>query len=164
MSWASTGIIAGASLLLLGAFLVTRYGNERIDYITNAELAGVRQLYQVAPPGSILVATDYVPWKLQQIEAYDYRYLPGDAIGQLDVPTMARIMASAGHHRAYFLVTRSESAQVDLFYSQPGPAGGAGHGSLDRLANAMIASGRFAVVYRNSDSLVLTAIDRGGPT
>jgi len=161
--WRSTGLVAGASLLLLGGFLVARYGNEQIDYITNNELAGVRHLYEIAPPGSILVSTGYTPWKLQQVEAYDYRYLPADALSHTDVEAVLRVMTDARHDPAYFLFTRSEDAQVDLFYGLPTPGAstGQGRGSLDRLVDAMVASGRFSVVYRNADSMILTPAHRG---
>jgi len=162
--WRSTALVAGASMLLLGGFLVTRYGNERIDYITNDELAGVRHLYEIAPPGSILVSTGYTPWKLQQIEAYDYRYLPPSSLGQTDVKAVLRLMTDARHDHAYFLFTRSEAAQVDLFYGLPGPGAstGAARGSLDRLVDAMVASGRFTVLYRNADSMILTPVLSAG--
>ena len=160
--WGSTVIVGMTSLLLGGAFLVARYGNERIDYVTNAELAGMRQVYKVAPVGSILLSTGYVPWKFQQIEAYDYRYLPADAIDRLDVQDMLGLMTGKQNQRAYFLVTRSEAAQVDLFYGNPDRSKSElNRGALDRLADAMIASGRFSVVYRNTDSLILTVAGGG---
>lgn len=163
VDWRSAGLVAGASLLLLGAFLVTRYGNERIDYITNAELAGVRQLYQIAPPGSILVSVGYVPWKLQQVEAYHYRVVPADALSHSDVKAVLAVMRGSPHQHAYFLFTRSEDAQVNLFYGEvvPSSSTGAGLGSLDRLVDAMIASGQFAIAYRNADVMILTPVGNG---
>jgi hypothetical protein len=163
VDWRSAGLVAAASLLLVGAFLVTRYGNERIDYITYAELAGVRQLYKIAPPGSILVSTGYVPWRLQQVEAYDLRYLPAGALGHTDVNAVLRVMSGSPHQHAYFLFTRSEDAQVNMFYGLPerGSSTGSGRGALERLVDAMIASGRFTVVYRNADTMILAPVGSG---
>jgi hypothetical protein len=155
----STVLVAMGGVMLLGGFLVTRYGNERIDYITYAELAGVRHLYEIAPPGATLVSTGYTPWKFQGIEKYDYRQLDASTLRNVDVPAVLRLMT--GTHQAYFLFTRSEAAQVDLFYGVPGPSqsSGVGQGWLDRLVKAMINSGSFVVVYRNADTLILTPVD-----
>ena len=152
-------LVALSGVMLLGGFLVTRYGNERIDYITYAELAGVRHLYEIAPSGATLVSTGYVPWKFQGIEKYDYRQLDASTLRNVDVPAVVRLMT--GTHQAYFLFTRSEAAQVDLFYGVPGPSqsSGVGQGWLDRLVKAMINSGTFVVVYRNADTLILTPVD-----
>jgi hypothetical protein len=163
LGWRSSALVAAASLMLVGAFLITRYGNERIDYITYAELAGVRQLYNIAPPGSILVSTGYVPWRLQQVEAYDLRYLPADALHQTDVNAVLKVMSGSPQQRAYFLFTRSEDAQVNMFYGPLNAASstGAGNGALDRLVDAMIASRRFVVVYRNADTMILAPAGSG---
>jgi hypothetical protein len=102
------------------------------------------------------------PWKLQQVEAYDYRYLRADTLSHTDVDDVLRLMRDERHHHAYFVWSRSEDASVDLFYpGGTGSASGAGHGSLDRLVDAMIASRRFIVVFRNADTMILTPVDNG---
>ena len=160
--WRRTAAVGVAAVVLTGTFLVTRYGNERIDYITYAEAAGVRQLYQIAPPGSILVSTGYVPWREQRVEAYELRDLPAEALLNTDVSTVNKLMTGAPHQKAYFLFTRSEDAQVNMFYGQqPGSATGQRSGALERLVDAMIASGRYAVVYSNPDTMILAPVTNG---
>jgi len=52
--WRTIAIIC-ANLVLLGGFLFTRYGNERVDYMTYNEVAGVRYLYAIAPSNSLFL-------------------------------------------------------------------------------------------------------------
>ncbi|HKD76635.1 MAG TPA: hypothetical protein VKB76_14120, partial [Ktedonobacterales bacterium] len=60
-------------LALLGGFFFTRYGNERNDYITQAEVMGVAQLYRIAQPHSLLIqGWEGTPWKYQEFESFDY--------------------------------------------------------------------------------------------
>lgn len=161
-SWRWSAAVAAIGVLLAVTFLVTRYGNEQIDYITYAELAGVRHLYQIAPPGSILVSTGYVPWREERVEAYDLRDLPAEALLNTDVGAVSKVMLGAPHQNAYFLFTRSEDAQVNTFYGlpQPGSSIGTRSGALERLVDSMIASGRFTVVYRNTDTLILVPVPK----
>ncbi len=50
-----TVAVTGVSLILLGGFLFTRYGNERMDYMTYAEVDSAHYLYSIAPPNSLLI-------------------------------------------------------------------------------------------------------------
>lgn len=157
VSWSRGGITLAASLLLLGAFLVARFGNERIDYITPSEFAGVRHLYDSAPPGSLLVATGYVPWQFRDFEKYRYGVLDETTIARLDVAGVQRIMRSGGPRvQSYFLYTRSANAEIDMFQGTPRqPPGLVGTGSLDRLVAKMLSSGKFKLQFQNSDCKIL---------
>ncbi|HEY7029894.1 MAG TPA: hypothetical protein VH482_01140, partial [Thermomicrobiales bacterium] len=63
-SWLTTTAVVAVSVIAIGAFFVTRYGNERMDYFTPQERASVQYLYSVAPPGSLLLGgTVKAPWK-----------------------------------------------------------------------------------------------------
>lgn len=160
LGWRWTAAVGAAGVLLVCTFLITRYGNERIDYITYAEVAGVHRLYQIAPPGSILVSTGYVPWRDERVEAYDLRDLPAEALVNTDVTAVSKVMTGTPHQNAYFLFTRSEDAQVNMFYGlpQPGSSTGTRSGALERLVEAMIASGRYTVVFRNTDTIILAPV------
>ena len=49
---------------MLGAFLVSRYGNERMDYISPQQMAGLQELYRLAPPHSLLLSgSDNEAWR-----------------------------------------------------------------------------------------------------
>ncbi|HEU5231090.1 MAG TPA: hypothetical protein VFU49_24930, partial [Ktedonobacteraceae bacterium] len=93
--WVSVGLVT-MSLILLAGFLFTRYGNERIDYKTNQELAGLHYLYKIAAPGSLLVqAWDSGAWEFQGFGVYDYTTLSdtpvlANAVGKIDVNTVTQ--------------------------------------------------------------------------
>ncbi|MBA2633472.1 MAG: hypothetical protein H0U86_10825, partial [Chloroflexi bacterium] len=60
----ASALLACVATVLVMLFPFTRYGNERMDYYSPAELAGVRALYRLAPHGSFLVGgTDALPWR-----------------------------------------------------------------------------------------------------
>lgn len=149
--------VMAACLVLSALFLVARYGNEKFDYFTRAELAAVKRLYALARPGSTLVAgTGDLPWKYRDYERHAYRSV-------VDMPAWSRAAQSSrrltplledveqtmrsSHPPAYLIVSRSERAQVDqLGYGRPG--------SLARFEAAANASPRFRVVFRNADATI----------
>lgn len=153
--WASLGVIA-MSLVLLGGFLFTRYGNERMDYKTNQELAGMRYLYSVAAPGSMLVqAWDGAPWEFQGLDTYDHYTLSDipplvDAVGRVDADSLAQFVAKMKRKgaNAYVFFTRSDEATFEANSQEP-------PGTLSRFVNALQASGQFKLVYVNQDAEVL---------
>lgn len=148
-----TVAIIGVSLLLLGGFLFTRYGNERVDYMTYSEVNGVRYLYSIAPADSLLVAgwDGGGPLQLQDYEKYNYASLsdvPARAITAQDVNTVVRLIQSQKHSAAYLFITRSQKAASEISSGLP-------PGSLDRLEDALLRSGEFRLVYSNADTQIL---------
>jgi hypothetical protein len=146
------------SLALFGSFLFVRYGNERMDLVTSEEVAAVGELYRVAEPGSALFAGSWnLPWRAQGYEQYDYVVLDygDDHIRQVfdtaDVDDLARLMDDrhAYAKRSYLILTRSETAEVDLFSGLP-------EGALDRLDQALRASTKFEVLFSNRDATIFT--------
>ena len=138
-------------IVLLGSFLFTRYGNERDDYITNAELAGVRHLYSIAPPGSLLMsAWDGTPWEFQNYEKYFHEVLGDDvpdAIVNKDVGAIVRFIENVTATKAYLILTRSQKATAE--------ASGLPPDILNQLEHALLRSGKFVPVYSNSDAQIL---------
>jgi hypothetical protein len=55
-SWRSTAAVAAFSAVLIVGFLVSRYGNERIDYFTADEVSAMRYVDDVAPTHSTVIA------------------------------------------------------------------------------------------------------------
>ena len=155
---ASASLIA-MSLLLLGGFLFTRYGNERMDYKTNQELAGLRYLYSVATPGSMLVqAWDGAPWEFQGFDTYDHYTLSDtqslvDAVDRGDVNTLTQFIEQMKRKgaNAYVFFARSDEATFEADTQQP-------QGTLIRFVNDLQASGEFKLVYANQDAEVLQFI------
>jgi hypothetical protein len=157
-SWPRVFAVALTSLGLLAGYLVARYGNERMDYFTSGEIAAVYRLYDIAQPGSLLVAgSRNVPWKFEGYEQFDYlvvtetdRWPLADATGG-DMSAVVRNvedqMRARGRNRAYLIITRSEKAYLDVL-------GFAHRGALDRFERALVSSDRFRRVYGNRDAQI----------
>jgi hypothetical protein len=140
--------VALLSALMLGSFLLTRYGNERGDYITNGELSTVQRLYSIAPRGSVLATIGGPPWKYRDFEVYDYRSLAPEDFEHQSIRSVADKLRARGGQQSYFLVTRSEAAQLELFDGRD-PAWFA------RLEDRMIGSGIAKRIYDSPDGQIL---------
>jgi hypothetical protein len=149
-SWRTVGAIGLAGIMLLSGFMFARYGNERIDYFSRAELAAVRHLYEIAPPGSLLLAaTSDLPWKFRDYARYEYRTvpnLPNSGNGDLAKPVLA-IMRQHRQPGAYLIVTRSQRADNQARSILP-------PGSLDRLESKLRRSPAVQLVYANQDAQI----------
>ena len=148
-------------LVLLGGFLFTRYGNERMDYKTKAELAGLRYLYSIAAPSSTLVqAWDGGTWQFQKYGQYfEYTlsdYIP-NAVGKLDVNAITQFIEKSKlpTANAYMFFTRSDVATFDANAQLP-------QGTLNRLINALLVSGQYKLIYANPDAEILKFVGTGG--
>jgi hypothetical protein len=149
----------GLSLLLLGGFLFTRYGNERQDYMTFAEVMGVRHLYSIAQPGSIFIeGADGTPWQFQDYEKYDTFALTismQTAIANMDVTAITEFIRSQKYMHAYLIFTRSQEATLESTY-------GFSKGTLARLERMLLASGKYKLVYWNRDAEILQFVEVSG--
>jgi hypothetical protein len=139
-------------MLLLAGFLFTRYGNERTDYVTNAELAGVRHLYSIAPKGSLLLAGwNETAWQFQDIERYSYYVLSNDddpthAMNTNNITPIVRLINGSKVPAAYVVLSRSQQA-LALRDGLPPNA-------LNQFEYALLASRQFVLVYHNSDTRI----------
>lgn len=167
-SWPRVVVICGASLILLAALPLARYGNERMDFFTADETRAVYRLYDVAPPGSLLVAgSRNVPWKFEGYEEFDYLVVAetdlwaqteanrGD-IGNV-VASVEGQMRARGPGRAYLIITRSEKVYLDLLGFAP-------RGALDRFERALVSSGQFRQIYGNRDAKIFVIARQRGPS
>jgi 4-amino-4-deoxy-L-arabinose transferase-like glycosyltransferase len=166
--WRTTAMIGVTSLALLGGFLFTRYGNERMDYMTPAEVQVVERLYQVARPGSLLLAmTSDLPWKFRNYGDY-----PTATVGDApewkrlnatnkdeSVSAVMRIIARRLHDRkyphAYLVITRSQIANADLFGIFP-------PGLIERVETGLTKSPTFRVVFANRDGGIFDLATQAG--
>ncbi len=143
--------VAGVSLILLGGFLFTRYGNERMDYMTYAEVDGVHYLYSIAPPNSLLISGwDNGPLQFQDYEKYNsvsLADLSPNAITKQDVNVIVQFIESQTYSDTYLIITRSQKAALDLSSGLP-------PGALDRLEHALLRSGKFKLIYSNPDAQI----------
>jgi hypothetical protein len=154
--WMTAAIIC-TNLVLLGSFLFTRYGNERVDYMTYAEVAGVRYLYNVAPPNSLFIGGwDGTPWQFQDYEKYTCysmdTILP-EAVVTRNVDAIVRFIESQKHSAAYMVFARDQKAWAYSLSGLPPD-------SLDRLEDALLKSEKFKTIYRNADIEILIFIDK----
>jgi hypothetical protein len=148
------GATAIFCIALMGAFLFTRYGNERMDYMTTEEFAGVSHLYSIAPKGSYLLeAWDGTPWEYYDYEQYNQDSLAEEipnAVMENDVNALIQLIVSQPDPkppRTYIIFTRAQRATAD--------EGGLTPGTLDRYEQKLLASKKFVLVYSNRDAQIL---------
>jgi hypothetical protein len=143
-------------LVIVGAFWVARYGNERADLFTRDEVRAFDYFYEHASPKAVLgVAAANAPWKYEQYELHEYvvaNRLEGwdeaSESGEWDsflADLSARITRPGV--TSYVVVTRSEKAGADLVGDRPG--------SVADFEKALRQSDRFRVVFANSDAVVV---------
>lgn len=162
----TTAIFGVVSVALLAALFLARFGNERMDYYTPQEVSAVERLYEVATPGSLLLAgSGNVPWKFRDYEKFDYDIVteprPWNLIDVVHPDTHAvlanirRAMAARKRTDAYLIITRSQKAEVDLRALTA-------RGFLDRLERAAAVSPSFELVYGNRDAKIFTLARKRG--
>jgi len=148
--WMTPAVLA-ISIVLLGGFLFTRYGTERLEYKTNNELNAVSYLYNVAPPNSLFLEPwDGIAWEFQEIEkysSYSVTSFAPDAVQTKDVKAIVNFIEHAKYPRTYLIFTRSQKAMADSEGMPPA--------MLDQFQKAILATGKFKMVYSNADAQVL---------
>lgn len=155
-SWRAAAMTVVLSGTLLVGFCFAYYGKERMNYFTKNEVYAAQYLYTIAPAGSLLIegSTSY-PARLQNYERYSYfplaRQLETTQAEVLADPAnvLAEWMADRRYSAAYLIVTRSQKAHVDMTGVMPA-------GSLARIEQALLQSGRFEVVFANPDATIFT--------
>jgi hypothetical protein len=154
---------SGLALLLTGLFgasFVARYGNERMDQFTAAELQGTRVMYEMAPPKGLIVAgAGSFPWKY---DGYvDHKYLEVDhAWVPDDLAATAQLIAQRMRtypYGAVFVITTSQREEVNMLGTLPAR-------SLEGLAREVNKSPEFQSIYRNRDVQVWQACGAKGAT
>ncbi|MBV8086635.1 MAG: hypothetical protein JO247_17670 [Chloroflexi bacterium] len=139
-----------SSLLLFAGFLFARYGNERVDYYTPDETAGIAAMYNLAPDGSLLYQVSAAPAQYKDYTKFQFMDIP-NVVQDLQNDDAAAVVASmqqlapASGAPSYLLVTRSQKAQVDMF-------SGLSAGSLDRLQIALERAPGLETVFKNGDT------------
>ena len=143
------------SLTLVGPFLVTRYGNERIESFTLGEVAAVTQLYQMAPPGSMLVGVvGDVPWK--NIRYEEYRYRPaGDDSYYHDLDSMFLAM-STYNGPVYLILTRTQAAYVEMIL-------GVSEAEWTDFEQQLFATGWFQIISESPDATIARFVPPAPP-
>src|SRR6184192_3315018 len=98
--------------LFAPAWLVARYGNERFDRVSSADIAAVKYLYahaQPAAPGhgktTLISLFPQLPWRYQDINGFDYESVqnttdPPDEKGLISLATDQGL----GDHPVYLII------------------------------------------------------------
>jgi hypothetical protein len=152
------------TLVLLGAFLFARYGNDRMDAFSSGDVATVQALYRIAPRGAELVAASQpLPWQYRDYTGYTYArlvdLLPGPP-PRPDTPhrpltyRIRDVLRSSVPGRAYVIVTRSQVDGDELLGTTGTPARLVGR----RLSISQL----FRVVYRNRDGAIYVLRSKPG--
>jgi hypothetical protein len=143
----TTAVVALATLVFLGAFMFTRYGNERMDTFTHAEADAVRYVYRVAPQNSLLLAgTENLPWKGAEIEHYRYDTITR-AIRTGDLQTVYQKLRNTKHAGSYLILTRSQPYFAESIRGVPRSA-------WDSFNTMLEESPQFKLLYSNEDARV----------
>jgi hypothetical protein len=141
------------------AWLVARYGNERFDRVSNADLAAVKYLYahaQPAAPGhgktTLISLFPQLPWRYQDINSFDYESVQNTT----DPPNERGLMSLAvdqglGDHPVYLIITRSQEAAGEALDSLP-------TGWAYSLGQKLVDNALAKVLYTNQDASVLEMI------
>jgi hypothetical protein len=144
----NTTAVSLACVVMLLGFLVTRFGNERQDYYTPAEVQASEQLYQMAPAGSLLVWAPTPPVRYREVEKYTYYELGPNELDAHDLGSLENRLRRLHGSQTLVLITRAEKAYSDMSSGLPS-------GSLDQFQGALELSPNWEVVYRNPDAEIL---------
>ncbi len=122
----SVFVCTALGVVLLGGFLLIRYGNQTIDRFTPGEVDAVATLYRIAPTGSVLIAGDNnLPWKYRGYERYEYKTLADYRLDFADPDSMVsgieKLMQGEGNREAFLIITRGQKEAVNLL-GVPAPA------------------------------------------
>ncbi|WP_433243030.1 glycosyltransferase family 2 protein [Streptosporangium sp. CA-135522] len=154
-------------LLMVTGFFFGNYGKEQSNYFTADEVRLVREVYSVAPSGSLIVApTFFLPAAYDYYERYEHAWLdelpPSRAAvrGLPDyVPTLPQLVRDPlpslvglmsklpPGAKAYLVLNRAQKSATET-------AGIFPRGTVDRLSRDVAASNRFRVLARNSGGVV----------
>ncbi len=147
-SWRYSVAIGVVSALLIVVFWVGRYGNERMEYFTLAELQAVDYTYAHAEPGSLIATvTTNLPYKYINYEIYKYTRLEKDLVTG-DMVSLIETMKNPKYDHTYLLLTRAQEAYMEMYY-------GAGHVDLTRLENQLLLDPSVKLIYVNEDAKIL---------
>ena len=145
----SLAVLVTALMFACVAFLIARYGNERMDFFTDGEVSAVRFIEQRAPSGArVIAAYPNGPWSAQRYADLHYVALRRSDVvnGRLDKLASNMRLAPGS---SYLLLTRSQGAAGELLAGWP-------DGTLERFRRRALKSRRFRVAFRDPDAVVLT--------
>jgi O-antigen/teichoic acid export membrane protein len=152
--WRTIAIIA-INLILLGAFFFTRYGDERVLYISYDEWNAVQYLYQIAPPKAfILEGWNDTPLVFENYEKYNTQSLTfsdQNIVIHTNIDELIHLFENEKNPNSYMIISQEQQIQATAWYGLPSNA-------LQRLESVMLQSKEFKIIYSNSDTQILQFI------
>lgn len=151
------------TILLSSGFLLgfgyAHYGKDRQYHFSKEEVTVARYLYEMAPPGSLLIegARNY-PSQFRNYEHFVYVAIDREpresrqSIAENPVAHLYRWMDNHDYTKSYLLITRSQKAEVQSTGSMP-------PGSLDTIEKALLDSSQFELIYGNDDAKLFVLRD-----
>ncbi|MEU3090399.1 glycosyltransferase [Streptomyces massasporeus] len=158
-TWVPLAALLGGTL----AFVPAYSGKDRINYFPPQEVALVRQLFDQAPDGSLVVAANRnYPDAYASYWSVDHYWFLDDVRSHVDrivespAATLARDMAGVERPgRAYFLLTQGQLANSEM-------NGQLDKAQLNRIQRSVDASPRFRLVAENSAGWLYVLRQSGG--
>ena len=142
----------GANLILLGGFFFTRYGQERITYVSRGEWDAVQYLYQTAPARSFLVeGWVSAPLAFEDYEKYDVKALAEelpDAVIHSNIKALVQFVVREKAPNSYIIFTQEQQIVATATYGLPPNA-------LQRIETGLLQTREFKLIYSTSDAQIL---------
>ncbi|GAC1389415.1 MAG: hypothetical protein NVS4B11_03690 [Ktedonobacteraceae bacterium] len=156
--WRTVTIIV-ANLFLLGSFFFTGYGDARVDYVSYGEWNAVQYLYQIAPTNAfILDSWDYCPLFFKDYAKYDIQSLNSDvpnAVIHTNTNEIIQLIENEGKPSSYIIFSQEDQVYTTSYSGLPGD-------TLQRLETHLLQTGKFKLLYRNSDAQILQFVGNIG--
>jgi len=163
-SWRTTAVTVSLSSLLIAGFLFAYYGKERQYYFTPQEIAAAQYLFNTAPPGALIIEeSGNYPSLFHNYEYYTHVPISMEPSNvrnkflQNPVKVLEQWMSDTNRYKAaYFIVTRSQKAEIDMLGEMP-----AGSGTI--IEQKIAQSGHFTILYQNQDAAIYVLKDLSQP-
>lgn len=155
--WKTFVAFSAACLLIFPMFLIARWGNEDFERIDTSDVALRAAIYQVAPLGATIgTLADGGPGSFEHLT--QYQYVPTLA-GDWPVTNVDQVNKILGNNPkgVYLMISRPQVANLVQNASAPSDAG-------QTLAQMLVDSGQYKIVYQNDSGVILQRIGAGdGP-
>ena len=157
-SWRTATILA-ISVFLLSSFFFTRYGDERVNYVSYSEWNVVQRLYQTAPANALILAGwNYCPLYFKDYAKYDIHFLDSaypEAVINTNPNGIIDLIENEHRRSAYIIFSQEEQVYATAYNGLP-------DNTLQRLEISLLQTGKFKLVYQNSDAQILQFVGNIG--
>ena len=143
--WRRLSVITLLLVLLVGQFLVARWGNESFEMTRSGELAAVEHVYDVVPDGAIVAAiAPQLPWRAERITELRHEWVGVEESPRVTFQVI-RDTVSGRPEGGYALLTTSQLRYAEEVQGHSPAWGVQLLGLLDRSPD-------FRLVYENADA------------